>query len=207
MILSGLGSLPVSATPKATSPATNLNVELEGKRLAIIHAIVPAEKTIAALVDTNNPAAERQANTIEEAARNLGRNVRILRAANEREIDAAFKRIVEEKFGAVFVAADQYFGTRQNQFVTLAAYLAIPALYSRREFAEAGGLASYGTDLDESGRQEGIYVGRILKGERPSDLPVVQASKFALVVNLKAAKALGLTIPERLLATADQVIE
>jgi putative tryptophan/tyrosine transport system substrate-binding protein len=186
---------------------TNVNVELEGKRFAMMHAIVPTDKTIAALVDANNPAAERQANDIREAARSLGRNVRILRAANEGEIDAAFKSIVQENLGALFVAADQYFGMRRNQFVTLAAYNAIPAFYSRREFAEAGGLLSYGGDINASTRQEGIYVGRILKGERPGDLPVVQPTKFELIINLKAARTLGLNFPTNILALAGRVIE
>jgi putative ABC transport system substrate-binding protein len=186
---------------------TTLNIELEGKRLAVMNDIVPAEKTIAALVDINNPAAKSQVNSIEDAARRLGRKVRIFWAASERDIDDAFRDIVQENLGALFVAAALYFGTRRIQIVTLAAFNAIPTFYSRREFAEAGGLASYGTDLDESFRQQGIYVGRILAGERPADLPVVQTAKFEFVINLKTAKALGLTIPETLLATADQVIQ
>jgi putative tryptophan/tyrosine transport system substrate-binding protein len=186
---------------------TTLNIELEGKRLAVMNEIVPAEKTIAALVDKNNPAAESQANSIEAAARRIGRKVRVLWAANERDIDDAFRGIVQENLGALFVAAGLYFGTRRIQIVTLATNNAIPAFYSRREFAEAGGLASYGTDLNESFRQQGIYVGRILAGERPADLPVVQTAKFEFVINLKTATALGLTIPETLLATADEVIQ
>jgi putative tryptophan/tyrosine transport system substrate-binding protein len=130
-------------------------VELEGKRLAMMHAIIPADQAIAALVNSNNPAAERQANDIEEAARSLGRKVRVLPAGDEQEIANAFKTIVQEKLGALFVAADAYFGTRRSQFVTLAAYDAIPTFYSRREFAEAGGLVSYGTDVDATNRQEG----------------------------------------------------
>jgi len=187
--------------------ATNLNVELEGKRLAMMHAIVPAGETIAALVDANNPAADRQLANIQNAADSLGRKIRILKAANERDIDNAFKTIAQEKLGSLFVAADAYFGARSSQFVTLAAYNAVPVFYSRREFAEAGGLVSYGTDNDASFRQQGIYIGRILNGERPADLPVVQATKFELVINLKTAKSLGVTFPIDILALADTVIE
>ena len=186
---------------------TNLNVELEGKRLAMADKIVPAGKIIAVLVDTNNPGAERQADDVQEAAKTLGRKVRVLRAAKDSEIDDAFTRIVQEKLGALFVAADQYFATQRAQIVTLAAHYAIPAFYSRREFAEAGGLVSYGTDINASPRQQGIYVGRVLKGERPADLPVVQATRFELVINLKTAKRLGLTLPATILALADAVIE
>jgi putative ABC transport system substrate-binding protein len=186
---------------------TNLNVELEGKRFAMMHALVSPGQTIAALVNAGNPAADRQASNIQEAARNLGREVRVLRPANDREIEAAFKTMVQEHLGALFVAADVYFVTKRVQLATLASYNAIPSFYSRREFAEAGGLVSYGTDIYNSARQEGIYVGRILKGERPADLPVVQATKFELVINLKTAKALSVTVPDHLLALADEVIE
>jgi len=186
---------------------TNLNVELEGKRLAMADKIVPTGEIIAALVDTKNPGAERQAKDIEEAATILGRKVRILHAASDSEIDDAFTRIVQDKLGALFVAADAYFGTRRAQIVTLATHYAIPAFYSRREFADAGGLVSYGTDLNDQSRQEGTYVGRILKGERPADLPAVQATKFELVINLKTAKRLGIALPTTILALADAVIE
>ncbi len=186
---------------------TNNNVELEGKRFAMIHRIVASDKSIAALVDSNNPAAGRQAADIEEAAQSLGRKVHLLRASSEREIETTFRIIVQEKLGALFVAADAYFAVRQDQFITLAAYESVPAFYSRREFVEAGGLVSYGTDTDAANREQGIYVGRILKGERPGDLPVVQATKFELVINLKTAKTLGLQFPTEILALADEVIE
>jgi putative ABC transport system substrate-binding protein len=187
--------------------ATNNNVELEGKRLALMHETLPAGQAIAALVDTNNPAAERQARDIEDAARSLGRTVRILKVANESEIDTAFDSIVKDRLGALFVAASAYFAARRGQIVTLATHFKIPSFYSRRDDAEAGGLVSYGTDLGAEQRQQGIYVGRILKGEKPSDLPVVQAAKFQLVVNLKTAKALNFPIPTTILALADEVIE
>jgi putative tryptophan/tyrosine transport system substrate-binding protein len=186
---------------------TNNNVELEGKRFEMIHLLLPSDNTIAAIVNPNNPAAERQATDIQAAARILGRTVRIFRAGNVREIDQSFKAIAQAKLDAVFVGADAYFGTRREQFVTLAAYEAIPALYSRREFAEVGGLVSYGTELNTPDRQQGVYIGRILKGEKPADLPVVQATKFELVINLQAARTLGFQIPTAILALADTVIE
>jgi putative tryptophan/tyrosine transport system substrate-binding protein len=187
--------------------ATNLNVELEGKRLELMYQIVSPGQTVAALLDTKNPAAERQSKNIQDVADLLGRKVRILHAATEREIELAFNTIVQERLGALFVAADQYFATRRTQIVTLAAHHAVPAFYSRREFAEVGGLASYGTDAFAAIRQEGVYVGRILKGERPVNLPVVQPVKFELVINLKTAKALGVSFPAQILALADEVIE
>jgi putative ABC transport system substrate-binding protein len=173
----------------------------------MMYEIVPAVPTVAALVDAKSPSAERQTNDIQKASENLGRSVRVLYAASESEIDDAFTRIVQEKLGALFVSADAYFSARRAQIVALAGHYAIPAFYPRSEFAEAGGLASYGTKPDATFRQGGIYVGRILKGDKPADLPVVQASKLELVINLKTAKALGLTIPETLLATADEVIQ
>jgi putative ABC transport system substrate-binding protein len=186
---------------------TNVNIELEQKRLALMHETLPAGQSIAVLVDTNNPAYERQASDIEEAAKSLGRPVRILHAGSERDIDAAFTSIVQDHLGALFVTASAYFAARRSQIVTLATHFAIPGFYPRREFAEAGGLVSYGNDQSANYRQQGIYVGRILKGEKPSDLPVVQPTTFELVINLKTAKALNFTIPTTILALADAVIE
>jgi putative tryptophan/tyrosine transport system substrate-binding protein len=187
--------------------ATNLNVELEEKRFAMADKIMPAAQIIAALIDSKNPGADRQAEDIRRAAKTLGRDIRILYAASDSEIDDAFTRILREKLGGLFVAADQYFVNRRLQIVTLANHYAIPAFYSRREFADAGGLVSYGTLRGESLRQEGVYIGRILKGERPADLPLVQAVRFELVINLKTAMRLGITLPTTILALADAVIE
>jgi putative ABC transport system substrate-binding protein len=186
---------------------TNVNVELEQKRLALMHETLPAGQSIAALVDTNNPSHERQASDIEDVARNLGRKVRIFKAGSERDIDAAFTSIVEDRLGALFVAASAFFAARRSQIVTLATHFAIPAFYPRRQFAEAGGLVSYGNDQNAGFRQQGNYVGRVLKGEKPSDLPVVQPTKFELVINLRTAKALNFNIPTTILALADAVIE
>jgi ABC-type uncharacterized transport system substrate-binding protein len=186
---------------------TNINIELEQKRLALMHETLPAGQSIAALVDTNNPAHERQASDIEEGARSLGRQFSIYRVGSEHDIDAAFTSIVQDRLGGLFVAASALFAARRSQIVTLATHFAIPAFYPRREFAEVGGLVSYGNDQNAGYRQQGIYVGRILKGEKASDLPVVQPTKFELVINLKAAKALNFTIPTKILALADEVIE
>jgi putative ABC transport system substrate-binding protein len=186
---------------------TNLAIELDGKRLAMLRELIPTAETIGVLVNPNNPSVERQTKDIEEAAGSLGRRAEFSRASNDREIDAAFVRIVQQHIGALFVAPDTYFATRRAQIVTLAAHYAIPTIYQARTFAEAGGLISYGTDNNAINRQLGFYVGRILKGDKPFDLPVAQPTKFDLVINLKAAKALGLTIPATILALADEVIE
>jgi putative ABC transport system substrate-binding protein len=181
--------------------------ELEGKRLGLLHELVPATERIAALVNPKNSGAETQLTDLPEAARRVGRQIEILHATTEREIDQAFTSLVQHRAGALIVASDLFFYSRRNQIVALAAHYAIPTIYHRREFAEAGGLASYGTDFPEMGRQSGIYVGRVLKGERPAVLPVVQPIKFELVINLKTAKALGLAVPPTVLARADDVIE
>ena len=169
--------------------------------------IMPTGQIIAALIDSKNPGADRQAEDIKRAAKTLGRDIRILYAASDNEIDDAFTRIIREKLGGLFVSADQYFVNRRIQIITLANHYALPTFYSRREFADAGGLVSYGTLLGELLRQEGVYVGRILKGERPADLPVVQAVRFSLVINLKTAMRLGITLPATIFALADAVIE
>jgi ABC-type uncharacterized transport system substrate-binding protein len=144
---------------------------------------------------------------LQEAARTVGRRIHILQATTAIEIDAAFTALVQQGAGALILAPDAFFTSRRNQIATLAAYFRIPAIYQGRRFVEADGLISYGSRSDELTRQAGLYVGRILRGEKPADLPVVQATRFELVINLKAAKALGLDIPATLLALADEVIE
>ena len=141
------------------------------------------------------------------AASAMGIRIRILRAATDREIDAAFESLVQARTGALLMGSDVFFNSRIEQIVALAAHHAIPVMYSSPEFVVAGGLISYGASLTEEYRQVGLYAGRILKGEKPADLPVIQASKFELVINLKTARTLGLAIPANLLALADQVIE
>jgi putative ABC transport system substrate-binding protein len=141
------------------------------------------------------------------AARVLGLQIILVEASRESEIDAAFAAILQKRAGAILVGADPFFNGRRNQIVALAASRAIPAIFEQREFAAAGGLMSYGTSIADAYRQMGIYTGRILKGEKPADLPVVQSAKFELVINLKTAKSLGLTLPSGLLSIADEVIE
>jgi putative ABC transport system substrate-binding protein len=163
---------------------------------------------IAALVNPKNPSADTQAKLFQDAARTLGRQIRIVHSATESEIDAAFTSLAQQRARALILGGgDLFFVTRRNQIVTLAAHYNIPTMYFRREFAQAGGLISYGIDTRPNSSQLGVYVGRILAGEKPADLPVMQPTKFELVINLKTAKALGLTIPETLLATADELIE
>jgi len=144
---------------------------------------------------------------VEPAARALGLQIRILNASTSREINEAFATFVREQPDALFVAVDPFFQTRRVQLAALAARHAVPAAYSTRDYAEAGGLMSYGTDVTDAWRQVGLYTGRILKGEKPADLPVVQSTRFELVINAETARMLGLTVPDKLLATADEVIE
>jgi putative tryptophan/tyrosine transport system substrate-binding protein len=184
-----------------------LSATLEAKRLEFLLELVPKAQAVAVLINPNNPPAEGQLTDAQAAARTLGRHIQVLRASSEREIDAAFAALVQQQAGALLVGSDPFFNQRYEKLVLLAARNAIPAAYAWREFPAAGGLMSYRTSRSDAYRLVGIYVGRILKGEKPADLPVQQSVKVELVINLKTAKTLGLTVPITLLGRADEVFE
>jgi putative tryptophan/tyrosine transport system substrate-binding protein len=185
----------------------NLTNELGAKGLALLHELVPGTEMIGFLENPNNLTFELTTRDVLAAASVVGLKVQILKASNDREIDAAFVSLVQARTGALLVGNDVLFNNRIEQVVALAARYAIPTMYSQREFVVAGGLIGYGTSLIEVYRQVGLYTGRILKGEKPANLPVIQATKIELIINLKTTKALALQIPDRLLALADEVIE
>ena len=186
---------------------TLLVVELTAKKLDLITELVPRSAAVALLVNPEYPQTERIIQDTQQAARAKGVRLHVLKATNETEIDNAFPAIVELHAGALLLGSDPFFFSRRKQIVALASREAIPAIYSVREYAVAGGLISYGASVSALFREAGIYAGRILKGEKPADLPVQQPTKFELVVNLKTAAALGLTIPPSILVRADEVIE
>ena len=201
----------VASLGRPGSNLTGINfftAELTAKRLTLLHELVPTAVRVAALV---NPApaaiAEPTLRDLEAAARAMGLQIRVLNASTIREINAAFASFVHERPDALFVAGDPFFVSRRMQLTHLASRHAVPAAYSVRDYAEAGGLMTYGTNVTEAWRQVGVYAGRILKGAKPADLPVVQPTKFELVINTQAASLLGLDVPPTLLARADEVIE
>ena len=214
-IVFNVGSDPVKmglvaslSRPGANLTGVNiLTTELADKRVGLLHDLLPIGTVIAYLVNPNFPSTETNVKEVEAAARVLGLKIVLLKASSKSDIDAAFASIPEKQVGALLVGSDPFFTSQRDQFVALVARHAIPAIFEQREFAVAGGLMSYGTSLTDSYRQMGNYAGRNLKGEKPTDLPIVQSAKFELVINLKTAKSLGLALPSGLLSIADEVIE
>ena len=204
-----LGLVASFARPGGNATGINfLNLEVTAKRLRILHELVPKAVRIAVLVNpANATSAESTLRAVQEAAPAIGLQTQVLNATTIGEIDAAFATLARERPDALLVAGDAFFVSRAVQFTTLTARDRIPAAYSLRDYVKAGGLMSYGTDLADVSRQVGIYTGRILKGAKPADLPVVQSTKFEFVINMQTAKALSLEVPAQLLATVDEAIE
>jgi putative ABC transport system substrate-binding protein len=204
-----LGLVASLSRPGGNATGINfLNIELVGKRLELLRELVPGMARVAVLVNpADTRATESTLRDVEVAARAMGLQIQVLNASTTGEIDTAFASIVRERADALFVGTDAFLSSRRVQFVLLTTRHAIPAAYTGREFPVAGGLMSYGSNITDAWHQAGVYAGRILKGAKPADLPVVQATKFELVINAQAAKALGLTVPATLLARADEVIE
>jgi putative tryptophan/tyrosine transport system substrate-binding protein len=172
-----------------------------------LRELVPTAAMIAVVLNPNFPDAEAQSQEVQEAARTLGLQIQILRASTERDLDTTFGALAGLRAGGLLVGADPFLYSRRDYIVALATRHAVPAIYEQREFAVAGGLMSYGTNITDAYRQVGIYTGRVLKGEKPADLPVMQSTRFEFVINLKTAKSLGLDVPATVLARADEVIE
>jgi putative tryptophan/tyrosine transport system substrate-binding protein len=204
-----LGLVTSLNRPGGNATGFNLfNEETVAKRLGLLHELVPKAVRVAVLVNPANPPSTRTTlREVQEGARVMGLQIQVLNASTNREIDAAFDIHAPERFDALFVGADPFFFSRPVQFATLAARDRMPAAYSAREYVMAGGLMSYGSDIAERYRQVGIYTGNILKGANPAELPVVQSTKFDFAINLGTARALGMEVPETLLAIADKVIE
>ena len=186
---------------------TTLAVEVGPKRLELLHELVPTATIIAALVNPNNPGAETQWKDLQAAARLLGLEIHVLYASTERDFDTGFATLIQLRAGALVISPDPFFASRSRQLAALAIQNALPAIFQYREFTAAGGLISYAASFVDGYRLAGNYSGRILKGEKPADLPVVQSAKFELVINIKTATALGITVPQTLLVAADEVIE
>jgi putative tryptophan/tyrosine transport system substrate-binding protein len=204
-----LGLVASLARPGGNLTGVNLFIgELVSKRLEVLRELVPAATRLAVLVNPANTAnTESPLRDVEPAARGIGLQIQVLNASKSHDINSAFDTIARERSDALFVSADPFFTSRRVQLANLASHHSIPATYAVREITEVGGLMSYGSNIADALRQVGIYTGRILKGAKPADLPVLQASKFELVINAETARMLGLTVPPTLLARADEVIE
>jgi putative tryptophan/tyrosine transport system substrate-binding protein len=204
-----LGLVASLARPGGNATGINVfNAEVTAKRLGLLHDLAPRAVRIAVLVNpASAPITEIMLRDIPAAARVLGLQTQFLNASTSGEIEAAFATLARDRADALFVAPDGFFSSRRVQFVTLAAHHRVPAAYALREFVEAGGLMSYGTDFPDAWRQVGVYTGKILKGAKPADLPVLQSTKFEFVINLQTARALGIEVPNALLLVADETIE
>jgi putative tryptophan/tyrosine transport system substrate-binding protein len=186
---------------------TFLVEELGAKDIGLLHELLPDAKSVGFLVNPNNPAASQQIVNLQQTARTLGLDLQLARASNPSDLDEAFSTVADRKIGALLVGAGPLFGSNIDPIVALATRYRIPTVYYRREFVDAGGLMSYGTSASDAWHQVGKYIGRILKGAKPGDLPVMQSTKFEMVINLKTAKAIGIEVPPNLSARADEVIE
>jgi putative tryptophan/tyrosine transport system substrate-binding protein len=184
-----------------------LTTEIEPKRLGLLHELVPGVPLFGALLNPNYPTAASQSQDLEQAARTVGKRLFVAKASDDAELNAAFASLLQQRVGALLATSDPYFDSRRDWIIAFAAQNRLPAVYTFREYAVAGGLVSYGPSVTEAYRNSGIYAGRILKGAKPANLPIVLATKYDFVINLKTARALGLTIPPMLLARADEVIE
>jgi putative tryptophan/tyrosine transport system substrate-binding protein len=203
-----LGLVASLARPGGNLTGINIfSAELVAKRLELVRELLPSATRIAVLISPSGPSSETTLRDIEPAAHALGLRVQVLNASTPREIDAAFATLVRERLDALFLAADPFFTSRRVQLANLATRHVVPMISATREVPEAGGLISYGANINDGWRQMGVYVGRILRGTKPADLPVVQSTKFELVINAQTARILGLEVPPTLLARADEVIE
>jgi len=204
-----LGLVASLAKPDGNLTGINFFIgELAAKRLELLRELIPAMKRIAVLVNPANPArAETNVREAEAAGRAIGLQIDVFNAGTAQEINAAFAALARERPDALFVSPDPFFNVRRVQLANMASRLSLPTSFATRDFVAAGGLVSYGTDLNDATRQSGVYVGRLLRGAKPGDLPVLQSSKFELVINHQTARMLGITVPQTLLASADEVIE
>ena len=213
VILVGVDPVQLGLVRSLNQPGGNvtglaaLTNQLEAKKLELLHELLPTTTAIALLVNPTNALTESDTKDAQDAARSLGLHLHVLNASTESQIDVAFGALVELRAAALMVSVDSFLNNSRGQIVALATRYAVPAVYGFRDFVTAGGLMSYGTDLVDVYRQQGVYAGRILKGAKPVDLPIQQVTKVALVINLKTAKTLGLTFPTTLLGRADEVIE
>jgi putative ABC transport system substrate-binding protein len=214
VLMSGDDPIKMGLVPSMNRPGGNVTgvylllSELGAKKLGLLHDLLPRVAAVGVLLNPNSPTADAQTKDFQLAGHALGLKIQIVNASSGvQEIDAAFEEFSRQNIGAVIISSDPSYLSRRDQIVALTARHAIPAVYELRQYVDAGGLMSYGTDIKDANRVGGIYVGRILKGEKPSELPVVQATKFELVINLKTAKALGINISDNVLSLADEVIE